>query len=227
MKKIIVISGGSEGLGKAMAKRLSPDSQVVILAKSEDTLKQTAQELNCDYLVCDVSDYNQVESTINQITEKYKQIDCLINNAGIWTTGELQSNDYKNIEEVMAVNANGTIYLTKAVIPAMKKQKQGLIINIVSQAGVTAKKDRSVYYASKWAVTGFTHSMQLELAPFGIKVTGIYPGKMDTQLFAKAGDNKPMDNALKPEQVADLVNYILNTPPEFMFLDIGMKNIND
>jgi len=219
--KTILITGGSDGLGKAIAARLAPNNKVIILSPSEEKLKQTARELNCEYRVCDVRDYAQVEKVVHEVGA----IDCLVNNAGLWIEGPLESNDPARIHEVLEVNTLGTINCTKAVIPAMKRQKSGRIINIISQAGFYAKAERSVYTASKWAVTGFTKSIQAELAPLGIGVTGLYPGKLKTNMFSKMGIDKSMDGALETAEVAKTVEFILSLDNTTLLPEVGVKNL--
>lgn len=165
--KTILISGGSDGLGKAIAKQLAAGNKVIILSPSEEKLRRAADEIGCDYKVCDVRNYAQVKRAI----EGLGSIDCLVNNAGLWIEGPLDENDPDYAKQVLDVNVLGVINLTKAVIPVMKKQQAGLIININSQGGFYAKAERSVYTAAKWAITGFTKAMQPELAPHGIAVT--------------------------------------------------------
>jgi short-subunit dehydrogenase len=152
-------------------------------------------------------------------------VDCVINNAGLWIEGPLDELDPARIHEVLEVNTLGTINLTKAVIPGMKRQKAGRIININSQAGLYAKAGRGVYNASKWAVTGFTKSLQEELAPFGIGVTGMYPGKLDTGLFEKAGTPKNMADALDPQEVAKTIEFMLSMDNTILFTEIGVKHL--
>lgn len=225
MKKTILITGGSEGLGKAIASKLASTCQVVILARSEENLKNTSKEIGCDFELCDISDATQIEKTVKKFTEKYGRIDALINNAALWIQDELEKNDASRIKEVVDVNTTGTMLVTKAVIPIMKKQKDGLIINIISQAGFNAKAERSVYTATKWAITGFTKSLQSELSKYGIRVTGLYPGKMKTGMFAKMGITKDMSEALDPAEVARVIEFLLETDPQVTFPEIGIKNI--
>lgn len=144
----ILIPGGSDGLGKVIAARLASNYEVTILSLSEDKLKAVAKELNCAYKVCDVSDYAQVEQAVAEI----RAVDCVINNAGLWIQGPLDENDPERVRAVLEVNALGTISLAKAVVPGMKQRKSGRIINIISQAGLEGKAERTVYNASKWAV---------------------------------------------------------------------------
>jgi len=137
--KTIVITGGSDGLGKTLTKSLSQEYKVIILATNEEKMKLVAKEYDCTYKVCDVSDYDSVERIINEIVVEHKKIDVLINNAGLWIQGELDTNDSDRIKRVIEVNLLGTINVSKAVIPFMKENKEGLIININSQAGINHK----------------------------------------------------------------------------------------
>lgn len=221
--KTIVITGGSDGLGKSIASRLTADHKVIILSPSEEKLKAAAQEVNCESIVCDVRDYSQVE----KIVHKIGRIDCLINNAGLWIQGTLDENDPEHIQEVIAVNTLGVINMTKAVIPGMKQQKSGLVININSQGGFYAKAERSVYTATKWAITGFTKAMQPELAPHGIAVTGIYPGMMKTEMFSKMGIEKDMNKGLETDEVAKTIAFLLTFDKPTMFPEIGIKHIDN
>lgn len=210
MRKVIIVTGASEGLGKAIAKRLAKVNQVIICALKEDKLKLTAKEIGCDFFVCDVTKSDQIEVMVKSVLEKHKKIDVLINNAGVWTTGELDTNDFELIKKVIEVNTLGTIYFSKAVVPVMKKQKFGLIVNIVSDAGLRPKAERTIYNASKYAVTGFTKSLEMELGKYGIGVTGIYPSKINTEIFKKAGTNLDLSDAIQTSKVARAVEFIIS-----------------
>ena len=226
MKKVIVISGGSQGLGKAIAKELSSKHTVIILARTEKTLQAAAQELGCIGLPCDVTNEESVTRTVRHIIDTHKGIDCVINNAGVWTTGPLEEMSLKDIRESLEVNVLGTILLTRAVLPHMKAKRNGLVININSLAGLSAKKERTIYNTSKWAITGFTRCLQEEVSADNIRVTGIHPGKMKTDIFAKAGV-KGMDfgNALEPEAVARVVSLVVETDAPVLFPEISIKHI--
>lgn len=225
MKKVILVSGGSDGLGKAIAQRLSEKHQVIILSPNEGKLKTIAKALNCDYVVCDVADYSDIKKAIKYIIGKYKIIDCLINNAGIWLEGELDDNHPEEIKRLLEVNTLGTIYLTHASLPHFKKRRQGLIINIVSHLGLIGKERRSVYVASKWAISGFTKSLQIELSPYNIGVAGVYPAKMKTSLFAKKGVKKEMADALDPTDVAKTVELIISLGHKVLVTELGVRHL--
>lgn len=225
--KNIVITGGSDGLGKTLAESLSKDNNVIILATNEEKLKEVANQNNCTYKVCDVRDYSTVESTINSIASEFGKIDILINNAGLWIQEELDTNDSERIHSVVDVNLLGVINCSKAVIPFMKENKGGLIVNINSQAGINHKAERVVYNATKWGVTGFCKSLQDEVAKYGIRVTNVMPGMMKTDMFKKLNIEKNMANGVDTKEVARLIKFIIDTPADVMIPEVGIKNINN
>lgn len=227
MNKTIVITGGSDGLGKSLAEYFSRENNVIILATNEEKLKSVANDNNCDYKVCDVISYSIVEKTIDEIKNKYNKIDVLINNAGLWIQEELETNDSNRINSVVDVNLLGVINCSKAVIPYMKKVMGGLIININSQAGINHKAERVVYNATKWGVTGFSKSLQDEVAKYGIRVTDVMPGMMRTDMFNKMNIQKNMENGLDTKEVARLIQFIIDTPNDVMIPEVGIKNINN
>lgn len=227
MKKTIVITGGNDGLGKTLAENLVKDNNVIIVATNEEKLKIVANTNNCTYKVCDVGKYEMVESIINDIVKEFGIIDVLINNAGLWIQEELDTNNSERIKDVIDVNLLGTINMSKAVIPFMKEKNNGLIININSQAGINHKAERVVYNASKWGVTGFSKSLQDEVAKYGIRVTDVMPGMMITDMFNKMNITKNMENGLDTKEVYRLIQFIIDTPNNVMIPEVGIKNINN
>jgi short-subunit dehydrogenase len=223
-QKVIVISGGTDGLGKSLAKLLSPTNTVIILSPTREKLTAVSQEFSCEFEECDITNYAQVQQVAKNVIQKHGQIDTLINCAGIWIEGPLESNQPEKIEAVLKVNSLGTIFLSHAFVPQFKKQNDGQIINVISMAGLTEKPDRSVYYASKWAVTGFTKCLRLELEPFGIQVIGCYPGKMNTTMFTKAGFQKDLSSALDPNMVATAI--VKNLSQELPIDDLELDTTN-
>ncbi len=227
MKKVILITGGSEGLGKAIARELSPKHKVIILSYKEEDVTRVAKKLKCAYEVCDVSDPIQVQIATQSVIKKYKRIDCLVNNAGTWIKGEVTSNKPEAMARVLGVNALGPMFMARAVIPQMKKQKRGLIVNVISKDGLYAKAERSVYVASKFALSGFTKSLQFDLPRYGIKVTGVYPGRMKTNLFKNSGYKEKdvnMNSRLDPREVAKAVAFIIGSKAAFPELHITHPN---
>ncbi len=227
MGKVVLISGGSSGLGEAIARELSPFHRVIIFSPDRRRLKTVSRSLKCDFQVGDVSKSADIRRIVRAVVRKYRRIDCLINNAGLWIEGFLEKNQPAEIEKVLKVNTLGVMLLSREIIPYMKKQGSGLIINVISQAGLYAKPKRSVYNTSKWAITGFTKSLQQELSPVGIRVTGLYPGFMKTSLFRSSKIKRNWDSALLPEEVAELVAYVVSLPDHVLFPEVGIRHIKN
>jgi short-subunit dehydrogenase len=222
--KTIIITGGSDGLGQALAEKLAPENKVIILARNEAAMHKIAQQIGCSYYVCDVRDAKQVTSTFEKISKEYPKIDVLINNAGVIVNGELVDISNETIENVITTNTLGTIYAAKAALTRMKEQKEGLIINVVSTAGITVKATRSIYNASKWAITGFTKALQDEAYDYNVRVTGFYPGTIRTELFAKAG--LPLNGkALTTEQAVKAIEFVLDCDDKVLIPEIGIKRV--
>jgi NAD(P)-dependent dehydrogenase (short-subunit alcohol dehydrogenase family) len=215
MKKIVLVSGGTDGLGRAVADRLRSDHTVVIMSATGPKCLKTARELDCDSAVGDVSNYAACERAVAQVIERHGRLDVLINNAGIWLEGPLETLEPEAIHRTF----------TRAALPQMKQQGNGRIINVISSAGKSGKPGKSVYAASKFAITGFTEALQSELAPAGIGVTGVYPGKLNTQFFAKTGIQKSMDNALDPDVVSGLIAQVVEAGPTTQISDLTLGHI--
>lgn len=225
MKKIIIVTGAGSGLGKEAVKLLSPENLVIGVGLGSKNLKLLKKETECDIYSCDISKSSAVSSFSKKIIKKYGKIDCLINNAGIWTEGRLSEEDDARMERVIKVNLLGSILMSKYFMPALSKADAGLIINVVSQAGLYSRPDRSVYGASKWGMTGFTKCLASEVIPLGIRVTGIYPGKMDTSLFGSTKHKKDMSDSLNPLLVARAVKFIIDQPSEVHIPEFGIKSV--
>ena len=229
MKKVIIITGGSDGLGKSIAERLAQNEEndVVILSNQEDKLTDAAIETNSDYQLCDVTDSKSVETAVQVILQKYGKIDILINNAGVWLAGDLTECSYDVINNCIDVNTKGPIYMTKAVLPSMYKNKKGLIINVCSQASFDSDDFSILYNASKWAMRGFNRSIQKDVSKKGIKVTGFYPGFMQTNIFKKAGNDYDTSTGLETEKVAKAIEFIINCDDDVIIPELGIKDIEN
>lgn len=226
--KVVVITGGSEGLGKIVAKKLADMyAKVAIVAFEEEKLAAAAEEIGNDtkYYVCDISESTQVAATVSQIVSDFGQIDVLINNAGVWTEEELEKTKPEQRKRVFEVNAYGNIEFTKAVEPILRKQNTGHILNVISVSGTddSAAGDNSLwqtYGASKWALAGFTRALKDSLTGTGIKVTGIYPGGFESNLYESAGNPPETQHRqswmMQTEDVADTLIFCLTRPDDML-----------
>lgn len=220
--KHIVITGGSDGIGKALAKSLQSDYKITLLARNEGKLKELAKEISCDYVVCDVRKSSEVEAAFVEVKSRHDTIDILFNNAGVIENGDLTETSYETIEAVMSTNAMGAMFVTKACLEIMKPQRKGLIINVISTAGLTARPYRSVYNASKWAMTGFTKAIQEEAGNYGVRITGFYPGTTKTDLFKKAG-LEIRGLALETSQVVKTIKFVIDADDAMILPEIGVR----
>lgn len=227
----MLISGVTSGIGRAtLFKLLEEGYNVSGFAPQPAKCRALEKELGRSFekqrfliVSGNAADEKSLKNVVAKTIKKFKKIDVLFNNAGLWIEGDLEKNSSERISQVLAVNTLGTILLTRLVLPMMKKRKRGLIVNLISQAGLYAKPQRSVYNASKWAITGFTKSLQQELETAGVRVTGVYPGKVETNLFKNAGLNKNMKNALPVDTVARLVTMVVNFSEVATLPEVGVK----
>lgn len=204
--KVIVITGASSGLGKCLAMAFKKEkSKVIISSNNEQELKQTADELQVDFVKSDVTNEEEVKQLGRKTIEKFGHIDIWINNAGIWIPhAPIEELDMKKVHQMVEVNLFGTIYGSRTALLQMKKQGYGIIINIISTSALEGRPGSAGYCASKYAADGFTKSLRLELKPTNIQVISIYPGGMKTNLFH---DQKPPDyeNYMEPSWVAERI----------------------
>ena len=225
-EKIILISGGSDGLGLATARTLSENHTVIILSCEKEKLLDIKKYFDIDYVVADVTKENEIEKSVKDIIKKYGRIDVLINNAGIWIEGKVEENNFERIKKVFDVNVLGYILLTQKVLPYMKRVKSGKIINVISQAGLYGKAERSVYHASKYAVRGFVDSLAIELSPHNISVSGFYPDKMNTHFFEKAGNKKQTKKYIDVDQAVRCLEFIVETDDNISIPELGIKRVD-
>ena len=174
-KKVLVITGASSGIGYVTSKYFSEKGFIVYgLSRRE------SKDKNIKSISCDVTDVNQVKNAINQIVEKEKQIDVLINNAGFGISGSVENSSNENIKKQIDVNFIGSVNVTKAVLPIMRKQGYGKILNTSSVASVIPIPFQSFYSASKSSLDTWAKALRIELKPFNIQVCNLLVGDTKT-----------------------------------------------
>lgn len=236
--KNIIITGGANGVGKAIAETLK-DNKLILLDIDEDNLKKVAGKLNADYYVCDLSNAEDMERTAKAITDKYGKIDCLINCAGMWISGDMSKldqpifdkmNELDRIKKVIDTNIFGTIGMIKAIFPIMKNQGYGQIININSQSGVTCEPPFPIYNATKHSTNAFRKAVQEDMARNGVRITDICPGLIQTDFYKRANNPLPeeiMDGGLTAQDVANTVKYVFDLPHEITIPRIEVRHIRN
>lgn len=195
--KAAIITGGSKGLGLAMAAGLaSAGAKVMLVNRNAEQGKEAAESISREYgteaisFACDVTQESQTEAMAQAAMDTFGRIDILINSAGINIRGAIDELSSDDFNKVMDINVNGTWLCCKAVTPHMKKQKRGSIINLASTLGLVGLANRTPYTASKGAVVQMTRALGLELAPFNINVNAICPGPFLTEMNIPIADTE-------------------------------------
>ena len=187
--KTAIITGGSKGLGLAMAAGLaSAGANIMLVSRNAEIGQEGARAINTDFgtkaiaFSGDVTEMDQMEAMAKMAMDEFGRIDVLINSAGINIRGAIDELTYDDFYKVMDINVNGTWLASRAVTPYMKEAGRGSIINIASTLGVVAIPNRTPYASSKGAVVQMTRALALELAPFNINVNAICPGPFLTEM---------------------------------------------
>jgi short-subunit dehydrogenase len=187
--KIVLISGASSGIGALTAALLARRGAIPVLTgRNEARLAKTAAAIgrDCAYYVMDVTDMSQVEEVVRRVIGQYGRIDILLNNAGYGQFETFEDMPVASFEAMMDTNYMGIVRCTKAVLPYMRKQGNGHIVNIASMAGKIGSAKSTSYTATKHAVLGFTNALRMELRGEEIAVSAVNPGPIDTEFFALA-----------------------------------------
>jgi len=181
--KHAVVTGGSQGIGKAIAQTLSEHgANVTIMSRTRETLVQTAQELHVNFVVCDATIPDSVASAFAECAA----VDILVNNVGNALSAPFHRTDFALWQKMFNLNLTSTYLCTQAVVPGMVARGDGRIINIASTAALTGYAYVTAYCAAKHAVLGFTRALALELAQKGVTVNAICPGYTDTPMLEES-----------------------------------------
>jgi len=207
MSKTVLITGASKGLGKALSEIYSRNGyEIIAVARDSNSLndlKKIIGEDRCTIIIGDITQSSTIEK-IERIA-KEKGIDILINNAGVAYKNSLNNMENDQIDEMINVNLIAPINLTKRLYPILLNQKNSIIVNISSTNGIFPALHNSVYCATKYGLKGFTESLRLEAKDYGIRIIGVYPGGMDTDLFKNVNKTDNPNNVMRPQEAAQVI----------------------
>ncbi len=232
--RIAMVTGATSGIGEATARLLAQNHfQLILAGRRNDRLEKLANELSSitrvTSLCFDVRDREEVKKVIQSLPNEWKEIDVLINNAGnAHGLDPIQTGSEDDWDAMIDINVKGLLYVSKQVMEGMIARKSGHIVNLGSVAGKEVYTNGNVYCASKFAVDALTKGMRMDLNPFGIKVTAIHPGMVDTEfsLVRFKGDDaraKKVYQGLTPlyaNDIADTILYVLTRPAHVVIADM-------
>src|ERR1700761_2653364 len=187
MKKTVLITGASSGFGKAAVKLFhTNDWNVIATMRSPEKETELSKLSNVFISKLDVTDKASIKTSVAAGIERFGKIDVLVNNAGYGAMGALEASTEEQVKQQFDVNLFGLIAVTKAVLPGMRQQKSGTIINVSSVGGRITFPFSSLYHSTKFAVEGLTESMQYELNPLGINLKIVEPGGYKTEFAGRS-----------------------------------------
>lgn len=238
MSKVVFITGASSGIGKAIGEYLL-DKGFIVYGTSRNPEKITNSKI--PLLALDVRNVESIKNAIGEVIAKANRIDVVINNAGVGITGPLEEIPTAEIKNNFETNLFGPIEVMKAVLPQMRLQKTGLIINITSIAGYMGLPFRSVYSSSKGALELISESMNMEVKAFGINITNVAPGDFATNIaagryhapivsgsayettYGKTLDmmNNHVDSGSNPNAMAEAIYKVINAPNPKIHYKVG------
>ena len=229
-----IITGGGRGLGKATAIAFAKEGiDVAITGRNEAVLKETVAELkalgiNAIYAAFDVSNYEEVQTSIKSLIDTLGSIDILVNNAGIAAFGSLNDMEVNQWSQIIQTNVMGMYYVTKEVLPHLIAKNEGDIINISSTAGLSGNATTSAYSASKFAVIGMSQSLMKEVRKNNIRVCTLTPSTIASDMSIELGiaSKDSEDSVLQPEDFAELIVSGLKLPRRAMMANASLWSTN-
>ncbi|WP_312208150.1 SDR family NAD(P)-dependent oxidoreductase [Empedobacter sp.] len=233
MNRTVFITGATSGIGMATAKKLAPNYRLILCGRRQERLDEIQAELSqitdVKTIQFDVRDKEAVFNAVESLENEWKNIDILINNAGnAHGLAPFDTADLEDLEAMIDINVKGLIYVSKAIIPILKQSSNAHIINLSSIAGKEVYPNGGTYCASKAAVESLSKGMRYDLLPYGIKVSNIAPGAVETEfsLVRFKGNQELSDNVYKGfeplagEDIANAIEYLLQQPEHVQIADV-------
>lgn len=227
IKRTVLVTGASSGIGRAVARSLLQQGHYV-LGVSRDCRKFTRQIDNFSSVQLDLSRLDDIPQKIRQLQQMFPEIDAVVFAAGRGQFGSLEEFSYAQIEALMAINFTSQVFLVKALLPALKRKDNSDLIFIGSEAALKGSRKGAVYCAGKFALRGFTQALREECGKSNVRVCLVNPGMVKTAFFEhltfEPGDDE--SNVILPEDVADAVSYVLGSRPQIVIDEINLSPLN-
>lgn len=202
--KVAIVTGGTRGIGLEIVKLFKENNaEVILFGSRKESVDKAVSSLNDEGIKVDgyypnLNDFNELQKVMEEINNKYGHIDILVNNAGMSANKKIEDTSVEEFEKIINLNVNAMFTVSKAVVPYMKKNNGGVILNTSSMVSIYGQPSGVGYPASKFAVNGLTKSLSRELAPFNIRVNAVAPGITNTDMVA----------ALPKEMIEPLIKTI-------------------
>ncbi len=207
--KIIVVTGGSTGIGKASAEKFLEQNAIVYVLDKQ--VPSFINKKNIHYINCDVSDFKANEKAIQEIIKNHNRIDCLFANAGQHVFGNIEETSLETFEHILSVNFKGIFYILKCVLPIMRLQNKGNIVLMGSDQSLIGKERSAIYGATKGAIAQITKSSAIDYAPFNIRINCVCPGTIETPLFEDAVEKYVNEYNIENKEI--IYNSLKNAQP--------------
>ena len=221
--KLAIVTGASSGIGKEVALALlAKGCRVAGWSRRDPGITHT------DFLFVqtEIRDIQSVQNAYEATVEEFGDlIDVLVNNAGVGFFHELEKMDLEEWHAMFDTNVNGIFYTTRLVLPGMKREKKGHIINISSIAGLQGINEGTGYCATKFAVRGLSQALYQETKKHNVKVTCVYPGSVNTEFFSHYEGVKANPTMLDPKEVADMLVHTIETPGNFVTTELEIRPV--
>jgi short-subunit dehydrogenase len=227
MAKVIMISGASRGIGKAIALKLHEHGFIISLGiRNLDTIDADILRLKKDNVLLasyNADDPNTENEWIQQTRQTFHRIDGLINNAGIYHSVDIEEDNEKRLDEMLEINTKAPIRLTRLVLPYLRQAGEGRIINIVSDGAKRVEDSQVGYSISKFGFLAASHAMLHAAKKEGVRVTALCPGWVNTDMAKNSAPLSP-ERMIQPETIADVVLMLLNLPNTVMIPELLLDN---
>jgi len=221
----VLITGGSQGIGAALVGKMrTAGHEVVFTGRDEARISAVAQEFGAVGVRADVSVGDDNERVVETCVSQLGGIDVLVNNAAFPYQAEIGDFDVERMRELFATNVFGVVDLSNRVVPLMKTQQSGDIVNIASTTGLKGYKTGTAYAGSKWALRGISQCWQAELRPYGIRVISLCPSEVQTDWGGRTGRNNP--NKLYADDIADTIMAALSTTRRTLWPELAVFATN-